>query len=48
MAIGLQLGLVGAIGTALAFAQARIEANARPDPTIDLIREWLGKEPPQD
>jgi hypothetical protein len=32
------VGLVGAIATALAFAQARIEANAQPELSVDLMR----------
>jgi hypothetical protein len=48
MAFWLLLGLVGAIGTTLAFAQARIEANAQPDPTIELVREWRNNKPSQD
>lgn len=48
MGFWLVLGLVGAIGTALAFAQARIEANAQPDPTIDLLRSRYQKGPPQE
>jgi hypothetical protein len=39
MAFWLLLGLVGAVATALGFAQARIEANAQPEPMIDVMRE---------
>jgi hypothetical protein len=39
MAFWLLLGLVGAVATALGFAQARIEANAQPEPMIDVLRE---------
>jgi hypothetical protein len=48
LAFWLLLGMVGAIGTVLAFAQARIEANARPDPTSEFIREWHSNKPSQD
>jgi hypothetical protein len=47
MAIWLLLGLIGAIATALAFAQARIEANAQPDPVIELIHEQRNNKPSQ-
>jgi uncharacterized protein (DUF58 family) len=48
MVFWLLLGLAGAIVTVLFFAQARIEANARPDPTIELMRELRSKKPSQD
>lgn len=43
MALWLFLGVVGAIATALAFAQARIDANAQPEPHPDLIREQVDR-----
>lgn len=48
MAFWLLLGLVGAIATALAFAQARIEAQAQPNPMIELIRERQSNKPSQE
>jgi hypothetical protein len=48
MAFWLVLGLIGAIGTALAFVQVRIEANAQPDPMIEIMRERRGNKPPQE
>jgi hypothetical protein len=44
----LLLGLVGAIGTTLAFAQARIEANAQPEPIIEIMRDRVNNKPSQD
>ncbi len=44
----LLVGIVGAIGTALAFAQVRIAANAQPDLRIELMRAPPNRnEPPQ-
>ena len=44
----LLVGIVGAIATTLAFAQARIAANARPDLRIELMRGPPNrKDPPQ-
>ena len=48
MGIWLLLGLIGLIGTALAFAQARIEANAQPEPIIELMRERQNNKPSRD
>jgi hypothetical protein len=48
MAFWLLLGLVGAIATALAFAQARIEARAQPDPIIEVMRERRSNKPSQE
>lgn len=48
MAFWLLLGLVGSIGTALAFAQARIEARAQPSPMIELMRERQSSKPSQE
>jgi hypothetical protein len=48
MALWLLLGVVGAIATALAFAQARIEANAQPDPMIGLMRQQRSGKPEQE
>jgi hypothetical protein len=39
MALWLFVGIVGAIATVLAFAQARIDAHAQPELHPDLIRE---------
>jgi hypothetical protein len=39
MAWWLLAGIIGAIATVFAFAQARIDANARPELHPDLIRE---------
>lgn len=36
MGLWLVVGIFGAIATGLAFAQARIEANARPEMMLDL------------
>ncbi|GFZ88993.1 hypothetical protein [Dyella caseinilytica] len=47
MAWWLVLGLAGAIATTLAFVQARIEANARPEPSIELMRKPQRQRPPQ-
>lgn len=44
----LLLGIVGAIATALGFAQARIEANARPEMLLDLPKRRPPPEPPQE
>src|SRR5580698_9924505 len=38
MAFWLLVGIFGMIATTLAFAQARIEANAQPDLRIELMR----------
>jgi hypothetical protein len=38
MAFWLLIGFVGMLATALGFAQARIAANAQPEPTVELIR----------
>jgi hypothetical protein len=38
MMFWLFVGLVGVVVTALGFAQARIEANARPGPSVELMR----------
>ncbi len=48
MAIWLLLGLAGLLGTALAFAQARISSNARDESlsSYDLQRLREGKPPP--
>lgn len=44
----LLVGIVGAIGTALAFAQVRIAANAQPDLRVELMRAPPNRnEPPQ-
>lgn len=48
MAFWLLLGLVGAIATALAFAQARIEAQSQPDPVVELMRERRSSKPQQE
>jgi hypothetical protein len=45
MAFWLLLGLVGVLATALAFAQARIEANAQPEPSMELIRKQQRQKP---
>ncbi|HUB89910.1 MAG TPA: hypothetical protein VMA74_09280 [Dyella sp.] len=48
MGVWLFAGIVGAIATALGFAQARIEANARPETMLDM--SYLRKDrdtPPQ-
>jgi hypothetical protein len=49
MGFWMLMGLVGAIATTLAFAQARIAANAQPDLRIELMRKSLDrdKSPPQ-
>jgi hypothetical protein len=47
MAFWLLLGLVGASWTVLAFAQARIEANAQPELSIETIRRAQRQPPPQ-
>jgi hypothetical protein len=48
MGFWLLVGIVGAIATALIFAQARIEANAQPDLRIELMRNLPEqKKPPQ-
>jgi hypothetical protein len=48
MAFWLFGGIAGAIVTALAFAQARIEANARPETMIDLTHIHKPRDtPPQ-
>lgn len=44
----LLLGIVGAIATALGFAQARIEANARPEMLLDLPKRRPPPEPPRE
>ncbi|GLQ50439.1 hypothetical protein ACFFJT_00085 [Dyella flava] len=44
----LLLGLAGIVATALAFAQARIEANARPEPSIQLMRSQQQQKSSQD
>jgi hypothetical protein len=44
MAIWLFFGIVGVIATALAFAQARIGAQAQPELHPDLIREQANRE----
>lgn len=42
------VGIVGAIATVLGFAQARIEANARPETMLDLsYRRKDQDKPPQ-
>lgn len=38
MAMGLFFGIVGMIATTLAFAQAHIDAQARPEATIELVQ----------
>ncbi|GLQ97976.1 hypothetical protein [Dyella mobilis] len=38
MALWLLLAIVGAIATALMFAQARIDANAQPEPPLEQWR----------
>ena len=44
----LLVGIIGAIATALGFAQARIEANARPETMLDLgYRRKDQDKPPQ-
>jgi hypothetical protein len=43
MALWLFFGIVGVIATALAFAQARIEANSQPELHPDLIREQMDR-----
>jgi hypothetical protein len=43
MALWLFFGVVGVIATALAFAQARIDANAQPELHPDLIREQVDR-----
>lgn len=48
MGLWLLLGVIGAIATALAFAQARIEANAQPDPVIEFLRSRPRNKPPQE
>lgn len=45
MAFWLLLGLAGVLATALAFAQARIEANAQPEPSMELIRQQQRQKP---
>ena len=48
MGLWLLVGIVGAVATALAFAQARIEANAQPDLRIELMRHLPEQnKPPQ-
>lgn len=48
MAFWLFAGIAGAIATVLGFAQARIEASARPESMLDLslIRKQHDKPPP--
>jgi hypothetical protein len=41
MAFWLMFGIIGVFVTALAFVQARIEANARPELHPDLLREQI-------
>jgi hypothetical protein len=43
MAFWLFVGIVGAIATALAFAQARIDAQSQPELHPDLIREQMNR-----
>lgn len=48
MAFWLFVGVVGAIATTLGFAQARIEANARPESVLDLTHLHKHRDkPPQ-
>ncbi|RDS81504.1 hypothetical protein [Dyella psychrodurans] len=48
MMVWLLLGIIGAIATTLAFAQARIEANAQPDLRVELMRHSHdSNKPPQ-
>ncbi|HKT30812.1 hypothetical protein [Dyella sp.] len=48
MGFWLFAGITGAIVTALAFAQARIEANARPETMLDLTHVHKHRDkPPQ-
>jgi len=44
----LLIGLAGIVATALAFAQARIDANARPEPSIQLMRSQQQQKSSQD
>lgn len=46
MAFWLFAGIAGAIATALAFAQVRIEANARPENMVDLAALRKRQSPP--
>jgi hypothetical protein len=46
-AFWLLLGIVGALVTALAFVQARIQANAQPELPIELLRREQRRQPPQ-
>jgi hypothetical protein len=46
-AFWLLLGFAGTIATALAFAQARIEANAQPELSSEAIRRTQRQSPPQ-
>jgi hypothetical protein len=46
MGFWLLIGIVGAIATTLAFAQARIAANAQPDLRIELMRKSLDHDKP--
>jgi hypothetical protein len=46
MALWLLFGMIGAIATALAFAQARIEANAQPELPLEPLRKQLRDKPP--
>jgi len=44
----LLMGIIGAIATALGFAQARIEANARPEMMLDLPKRRPPQEQPRE
>lgn len=44
MGFWLLIGIVGTIATTLAFAQARIAADAQPDLRIELMREPLDRD----
>ena len=44
----LLLGIVGAIATALGFAQARISANARPEMLLDVPKRRPQPEAPRE
>ncbi len=49
MAFWLMVGIVGAIATVLAFAQARISANSQTELVPDVLLQQLGKnKPPQE
>jgi hypothetical protein len=47
MGFWLFVGTVGALATVVAFAQARIEANAQPELSVDTLRTTLRRPPPQ-